>query len=154
MKAKTIIATFIICTVFTGCTIPCNVFFRNLSSKTVGLKGKLVDRQYFDKLPNKVNFYDTAQNLKDMHGKWKYQQLVTWVDSTSFDINIPPFSVINLADVSMGLTLGTTSPNVLLMVFSGTKADTLTTGDYLSLKAKFREKNAVFSKPIYYYDTK
>ena len=154
MKAKTIIVTFIISTLFTGCTIPCSVFFRNLSNKTVGLKGKLVDRLYFDKLPNKVNFYDTAQNPKGIYGKWKYQQLVTWIDSTSFDINIPPFSVINLADVSMGLTLGSRSPNVLLIVFSGTKADTLTTGDYLSLKAKFREKYAVFSKPIYYYDTR
>jgi len=154
MKAKTIIATFIICTFLTGCTIPCNVFFRNLSNKIVGLKGKLVDRQYFDKLPNKVNFYDTAQNPKGMHGKWEYQQLVTWIDSTNFDIDIPPFSVINLADVSMGLTLGTTSPNVLLIVVSGTKADTLTTGDYLSLKAKFKEKYAAFSKPVYYYDIK
>ncbi len=154
MKVKTIIATFIISTLFTGCTIPCNVFFRNLSNKTVGLKGKLVDRRYFDKLPNKVNFYDTAQNPKDIYGKWKYQQLVTWTDSTSFNIGIPSFSVINLADISLGLPLGTTSPNVLLIVFSGTKADTLTTGDYLSLQAKFRKKYAVFSKPLYCYDTK
>lgn len=95
MKIRTSIATFIISTLFTGCTIPCSVFFRNLSNKTVGLKGKLVDRLYFDKLPNKVNFYDTVLNPKVMDGKWKYQQLVTWIDSTSFDINIPSFPVIN-----------------------------------------------------------
>jgi hypothetical protein len=153
MKTKFYFSIFIF-TLFTGCTIPCDVFFRNLSNETIELKGKLIDRRYFDKLPNKVNFYDTAQNSKQIYGKWKYQQLITWIDSVNFHIDIPPFSIINVGDVSNGLTLGAKSPDVLLIVFSNTKADTLTTGDYPSLAAKFQAKRKIFSKPVYYYDAK
>lgn len=134
--------------------MPCDVFFRNLSNESVRLNGKLVDRWYFDKLPNKVDFYDTAQNSKQVYGNWKYQKLITWTDSTNFHIDIPPFCIIDVSDVSNGITLGTKSPDVLLVVSSSTKADTLTTGDYPSLAAKFQLKRAFFSKPVYYYSTK
>jgi hypothetical protein len=153
MKTKNIFI-ILICTLFLGCTIPCDVFFRNLSNETVLLKGKLVDRWYFDKLPNKVDFYDTAQKLRQICGGWKYQKLITWTDSTNFHIDIPPYSIIDLGDVSRGLTLGARSPDVLLIVSSSIKADTLTTGDYPSLAAKFQVKRAFFSNPVYYFDKK
>ena len=153
MKIK---STFIIiiCSFFLGCTIPCDIFLKNLSNETVRLDGKLLNRWYFDKLPNTVDFYDTAQNPKQVFGKWKYQKLITWVDSTNFHIEIPPYCIIDLADVSNGLTLGAKSPDVFLVVSSRTKVDTLTTGDYPSLAAKFQVKRAFFSNPIYHYDIK
>jgi hypothetical protein len=145
---------FFICVQFIGCTIPCDIFFRNLSDEEVQLKGKLVDRKYFDKLPNRVNFYDTAHKSKQIYGELKFRKLITWIDSNRFHIDIPPHCVVDLSDVSNGLTLGTTSPNVLLIISRSTKVDTLTTGDYSSVVAKFRVKSAFLSKPIYYYDIK
>ena len=153
MKIKAI-SFFLLCSFFFGCTIPCDVFFRNLSSETVRLNGKLVDRWHFDKLPNKVDCYDTAQRARHVYGEWKYQKLITWSDSTSFQIDIPPFCVIDVGDVSNGLTLGARSPDVFLVVSSSSKIDTLTTGDYQSLAAKFQVKKSFFSKPIYYYDVR
>ena len=149
-----IIYTFIFCILLSGCTIPCEIFFRNLTNEPVVLNGKLVNRRYFDKLPNTVNFYDTAQKAKDIYGTWQYQRLVTWTDSVHFHIDIPAHMVIDVSDVSNGLTLGSKLPDVLLVVTSGGKADTITTGDYPSVAAKFKEKRSVFSKPVYYYDWK
>lgn len=135
MKVKTFLTIFI-CALFSGCTIPCDIFFRNLSNETVLLKGRLVDRWYFDKLPNKVNFYDTAQTSRKIYGEWKYQKLITWTDSVNFQINIPAYNIVDLSDVSRGLTLGAKSPDVLLIVSSNTKIDTLTNGDYRSLMSR------------------
>ena len=153
MKVK-LFLTFFICALFLGCTIPCDIFFRNLSNETVLLKGRLVARWRFDKLPNKVNFYDTAQTSRKIYGGWKYQKLITWTDSVNFQINIPAYSIVDLSDVSRGLTLGAKSPDVLLIISSNTKIDTLTNGDYTSLKEKFHVKGSFLSTPIYYYDQK
>ena len=151
MKVKLILTCFI-CALLPACTIPCDIFFRNLSSGAVLLRGKLVDRWRFDKLPHKVNFYDTAQSSGKIYGEWKYQKLITWTDSVNFEVTIPAYSVIDLSDVSRGLTLGAKSPDVLLTISSDTKTDTLTTGDYLSLAAKFHVKRSFISTPVYYYD--
>jgi hypothetical protein len=153
MNTKTIFI-FLFCSLLLGCTIPCEIFFRNLSNETVRLDGKLNDRWYFDKLPNKVDFYDTTQNSKHIYGKWKFQKLITWTDSTNFHIDIPPYCIIDVGDISNGLTLGAKSPDVFLVTSSSIKTDTLTTGDYPSLTTKFHVKRAFFSKPIYYYDSK
>ena len=151
MKAK-VFFTFFICALFSGCTIPCDFFFRNLSNETALLKGRLVDRWRFDKLTNKVNFYETAQTSRKIYGEWKYQKLVIWTDSVSFEIDIPAYNIIDFSDVSRGLTLGAKSPDVLLIISSNTKIDTLSTGDYISLKEKFHVKGCFFSTPVYYYD--
>jgi len=50
-----------------GCIIPGDVFFRNFSNRTVRLQATLEDHRRFEKLPNKVNFYDTS--TKDERNK-------------------------------------------------------------------------------------
>lgn len=140
--------------ILTGCTIPCGIYFRNLTGSVVRLQATLLDRCYFDKLPNAVNFYDTAQKSKTIIGNWKYQRLVTWVDSTGFFIDVPPKTSIDVADISNGLTLGTHSPMILLLAVRENKIDTVTTGYYTSVADKFKVKGGAFSKPVYYYDLK
>lgn len=136
-----------------GCTIPAHIYFRNYSNKSVQLRATLIDRRYFDKLPNKVNFYDTATMEKKYFGEWQYEGLVTWTDTTSFYINVPAYTLVNLADVSNGLTLGARQPDVLLVLITDHKVDTLITGDFFSVDKKFKSvPYGVFRDQVYYYD--
>ncbi len=129
------------------------MFFRNFSNQNVRLQASLIDRRRFDKLPNKVSFYDTTVKKRKYYGDWRQDSLVTWVDATTFYIDIPAFTVINIADVSNGLTLGSRQPEVLLLMIADNKTDTLTTGDYASLADKFKSKGYnPFGTAIYYYD--
>jgi hypothetical protein len=140
---------------FAGCTIPAEVFFRNFSNDTVRLRATLANRRFFDKLPNKVQLYDTAAKRREFYGTWKYNELVTWVDTSTFCIDIPAFTVINVADISRGLVLGAREPNVLLVMIKAGKADTIMKGDYLSLANAFKSTGyGLFKKPVYYYDVR
>ena len=138
---------------FAGCEIPAEVFFRNFSSQTVRLRASLINRNRFNKLPNKVTFYDTSTRRHRYYGGWQKNGLVTWVDTTSFYVDVPAYTVINIADVSNGLTLGSRQPEVLLLLIANNKTDTLTTGDYPSLAHKFKQAGY---NPLgtvkYYYD--
>jgi hypothetical protein len=138
---------------FAGCTIPAEVFFRNFSGEKVRLQASLIDRSRFNKLPNKVTFYDTSTRKHQYYGNWRENGLVTWVDTATFFIDVPAHTVINIADVSNGLTLGSRQPEVLLLMISAGKTDTLTKGDYPSLAAKFKTKGYnPFGTAVYYYD--
>jgi hypothetical protein len=139
---------------FAGCTIPCEIYFRNFSNETIKLQATLLDRNNFDKLPNRVSFYDSAKNKNHIYGDWKYQKLVTWIDSTTFFIEIPSKTIIDVKDISNGLTLGTMSPDIILIAVKSNGTDTITTGDYHSIADKFQQKKFLFAKPIYYYDLK
>lgn len=138
---------------FAGCTIPAEVFFRNFSSEKIRLQASLINRSRFNKLPNKVTFYDTSIKKRQYYGAWRANGLVTWVDTATFYVDVPAHTVINIADVSNGLTLGAKQPEVLLLMISDHKTDTLTKGDYPSLAHKFKRKGY---NPIgtvkYYYD--
>jgi hypothetical protein len=118
----------------------------------VRLQVKINDRFSHHKVPNRVSFYDIPLSGGGMHGAWRTQALVEWIDSTSFLIDIPGQTVINLKDVSRGLTKGTVSPGVFATVAYQGRVDTVMTGDYQSVTDRFKFKPAVFSEPIYYYD--
>ncbi len=138
---------------FSGCTIPAEVFFRNYSNQKVRLQASLIDRSRFNKLPNKVTFYDTSTRKRQYYGHWWANGLVTWVDTATFYVDVPAYTVINIADVSNGLTLGSRQPEVLLLLIADNKTDTLTTGNYPSLVEKFKSKGYnPFGTAIYYYD--
>jgi hypothetical protein len=138
---------------FAGCTIPAEIFFRNFSNKKVRLQASLVHRQWFYKIPNQVNFYDTSSKKHKFYGQWRANALVTWVDSSRFYIDIPAFTVINIADISNGLTLGAKQPDIILTMASENKTDTLTTGDYLSIVENFKSTGyGLLKPPVYYYD--
>lgn len=140
---------------FTGCVVPADVFFRNFSNETVRLQARLTDRRYFNKLPNRVDFYDTSEIKRKPYGRWKYNTLVTWVDTTTFYIDVPAATVVNIKDLSNGLILGSRQPDVLLLMTKGTKTDTLITGDYLSVDKKFKFTGYGMFKPArYYYDVR
>jgi hypothetical protein len=143
--------TSIICCCFAGCTIPCNIYFINHSGETVRLKASLLNRERFNKLPNKVNFYDTAQKKRLFTGDWRTTQLVTWKDSVNFFIDVPAHTVIDIADISNGLTLGSKAPGILLVIEKNSTTDTILSGDYLSVSKKFAFKNSFFNKPSYSY---
>jgi len=145
--------SLLISILFAGCTIPAKVFFRNFSNEKVRLQASLIDRRRFNKIPNEVNFYDTSKNKRQYYGAWQKDGLVTWMDTATFYIDVPPFTVVDIADVSNGLTLGSRQPDVLLLMICGNKTDTLTTGDYPSLADKFKTKGYnPFSTAVYYYD--
>lgn len=145
--------TILIAIILSGCTIPATVLFRNYSNNSVRLQATLIDRSYFEKLPNKVDFYDTSKKKKQFYGEWQKSKLVTWADTTTFYIDVPAFTVVDIADVSDGLTLGARQPNVLLLLVANNKVDTLTTGDYTSLVKKFKSNRLpLFKNPVYYYD--
>ena len=136
-----------------GCEIPAEVYFRNYSNKKVRLRASLVDRYRFKKLPNKVNFYDTSLKKRQYYGGWRQNALVTWVDTTTFYVDVPAHTVINIADVSNGLTLGSREPEVLLLMIADNKIDTLTDGNYPSLARKFKSSRYnPLTTAIYYYD--
>ena len=153
MKALPVFV-FVACLALAGCTIPCEIYFRNLTTDNVRLRATLINRQYFKKLPNQVNFYETTENKKEIIGKWKYESLVTWVDATTFFIDVPPKMAIDVADISNGLVLGTKSPDVLLLALRPNSIDTLTTGDYMSVANKFKSEHRFLANPLYYYDLK
>ena len=136
-----------------GCSIPATVLVRNFSEEQVRLQATLADRRDFKKLPNQVDFYDTATRKRQYCGDWKGSRLITWVDSTTFYVDVPAFTVIDVADISKGLVLGARQPDVLLQLIADNKTDTLTAGDYLSLAKKFQSSGAgLFRNPVYYYD--
>lgn len=87
-----------------GCTMPCNIYFRNLFQATVGLNVQLTSRDYFTKLPNKNSILRITKKGKNICGDWKQNQLITWVDSVNFYIDVPTNTVVNLKDISNGLT--------------------------------------------------
>jgi hypothetical protein len=138
---------------FAGCIIPAKVFFRNFSNQKVRLQASLNDRRRFNKLPNRVTFYDTSTRKRQYYGNWRENGLVTWVDTATFYVDIPAYTVINIADISNGLTLGSKQPDVLLLLISDHKIDTLTKGDFPSLADKFKTKGYnPLGTAIYYYD--
>src|SRR4051812_45575951 len=110
--------TVLISIFLVGCTIPAEIFFRNFSNRKVRLQATLVDRFRFDKLPNKVNFYDTATKSRQYAGDWQSSRLVTWLDTATFYIDVPPFTILNLADISRGLVLGARQPDVVLLMIT------------------------------------
>jgi hypothetical protein len=145
--------TILLLIFLSGCTIPATVLFRNFSDKMVTLQATLTDRRLFDKLPNKVSYYDTATKKRQLYGEWQASSLVTWVDTTTFYIDVPAFTVVNVADISGGLVLGTGGIDVQLLMLTDKKVDTLTTGDYHSLSKKFKSTGyGLFRNPVYYYD--
>jgi hypothetical protein len=135
-----------------GCTKPCELYLRNFTNYSVKLQGKINNRRDHYKLPNSVYFYKTPITDKQMHGEWQSTELITWIDSINFFINIPAQSVIDLKDVSRGLVLGAVSPGVFITISYPAHLDTLMTGDYRSLKDKFRSQSSFLSDPIFYYD--
>jgi len=136
-----------------GCTIPATVLVRNYSNNKVRLQATLVDRSRFDKLPNKVDFYDTSTKKRQFYGDWRSSGLVTWVDTATFYIDVPAFTIVDVEDVSRGLVLGARKPDVLLLMITENKVDTLTKGDYPSLAKKFQTTGyGAFRNPLYYYD--
>ncbi len=136
-----------------GCTIPAKIFFQNLSSEKVRLQCTLVDRRQFDKLPNKVDFFETTTMKKQTLGVWKARGFVAWLDTTTFYIDVPAHTGVDVADISRGLVVGARHPSVLLLLIAQGKIDTLTTGDYSSLAAKFKATGyGVFRSPVYYYN--
>ena len=138
---------------FAGCTIPAHVYFRNYSNKKVRLQATLVDRNHFDKVPNKVYFLDTSNEKGRYYGEQRSSSLVTWLDTITFYIDVPAYTVVNIADVSKGLVLGGVQPDVLLILIADNKVDTLTTGDFFSLDKKFQWTGyGVFRDPVFYYD--
>ena len=145
--------TIFVFLLLSGCTIPATVLFRNFSKETVRLQATLIDRHRFDKLPNKVDFYDTATKKRQYYGDWRTSSLVTYIDTNTFYIDVPAFTVVDVADISRGLVLGARSPDVLLLMITGNKVDTLTTGGYSSLAEKFHSTGyGLFKNPVYYYD--
>ena len=140
---------------FAGCTIPAEILFRNYSNRKVMLDVSLADRKFFDRLPNKVNFYDTSASKHQFSGGWRASTFVTWVDSITFYLEVPPFTVVDVADISNGLTLGTKQPDVMLIMTTDHRADTLITGSYVSVAKKFKSTGyGLFKSPVYYYDNR
>jgi hypothetical protein len=136
-----------------GCVVPAKIYFRNLSTEQVRLRGTLVDRRRFKKLPNNVNLFDTAAKSSTICGRWRREDFVTWTDTTTFYLDVPAFTVIDLKDISNGLILGTHEPNVLLVVIRKNRTDTVTTGDLASVEQKFKRRPYnTFTDPIYYFD--
>ena len=145
--------TILIPIFLSGCTIPATVLFRNYSKNKIRLQATLTDRRRFDKLPNKVDFYATSTKKRQFYAGWRSSGLVTWVDTTTFYIDVPAFTIIDVADVSRGLVLGARKPDVLLLMITENKVDTLTEGDYPSLVKKFQSTGyGLFRNPVYYYD--
>ncbi len=138
---------------FTGCIIPADVFFRNFSGQQVRLQATLIDRRWFDKLPNKVSFYDTSKRKRQYYGDWRTTSFITWTDTTTFYIDVPAFTVINVADISNGFSLGGRKPDVVLTMIADNKTDTLTNRDYMSFYDKFKTKGYnPFGTANFYYD--
>lgn len=145
--------TILIITLFiTGCTIPCGIYFRNFTDQIVRLEAGLLKRSYFKKLPNTVDFYDLPVKQKEIDGVWRSQALVTWTDSVHFYIDLPAKTMINLADISNGLTLGSKSPDIILMATHDHQIDTVLTSAFPFSKTGFQLQRKLFSNPVYYYD--
>jgi|SRR6185437_8300923 len=137
---------------FAGCTIPAEMFFRNFSPKKVRLQATLIDRSRFNKLPNQVTFYDTSTRKHQYYGKWQSNGLVTWVDTTTFYVDVPAYTVINLADVSNGMILGARQPEVVLLLITDSKTDTVMRDGFVSLAKHFKEEgyNPMGTVKFYY----
>lgn len=145
----------LIAILFAGCTIPAELYFRNYSTATIRLQTTLIKRSYFNRLPNKLSFYDTATKRHQYYGVWRKQALVTWIDTTTFYIDVLPATVVDVKEISNGLVLGATQPDVLLLTIKEGKTDTLLKGDYLYLTTKFKcRPYGIFKPPIYYYDVR
>jgi hypothetical protein len=136
-----------------GCVVPAKIYFRNLSGEKVRLRATLTDRRRFNKLPNSVNLFDTATKKSAICGSWRSKDLVTWTDTTTLYLDVPAFTVIDLKDISNGLLLGTHVPDVLLVVITKNRMDTVTDGDLASVDQNFKRTHYnTFTTPIYYYD--
>jgi hypothetical protein len=121
----------------------------------VTLRVSVLDRRQFKKLPNLVNFYDTAIKKADFYGKWKGQGLVTWIDTTTFRLDLPPFTVIDVGEISNGLLLGGKEPGILLLMTRHHEVDTLMTGDPAVLRRTFQwTPYNYFKTSKVYYDVR
>ena len=147
---------YIVATVFlfSGCIVPAKIYFRNKSSFTVRLKGKIAEKEDFNRLPNKVDFYTLPQKEKGDYGVWKQTTFLTWVDTANFFIDIPPNTVVDIEDVSDSYSLGLPFPRVVLIVTTENNTDILSNGSAEFLYSKFVETRKFLSGFTYYYDVK
>ena len=152
---KILYYAFVLITAFSisGCVIPAEMFFRNKSDSVVRLTGKLIDRRYFDRLPNKVSFYDLPEKEKQIYGEWRETKFVTWLDTTNFFIDVPIKTIIDLEDVTDNFSLGLAFPRVIVIATTKDKTDTLARGDYSDIfSSKFKEKRRFLGTSTFYYD--
>lgn len=134
---------------FWGCEMPpLWVYFRNYSANTVKLSVTLIRKEDYPRLPNRVIFYDTASKRKNMCGERRYEQFVTWTDPLNFEIDIPPYTVIDVNDIAAG---NRKIFNELLIASTPFKTDTLLSGIYFPISEKFHFRGG-FSKYKFYYD--
>jgi hypothetical protein len=105
MKLKNFFFLFVVI-LFNGCTLPCNFLFRNLSNNTVLLQVTIKDKSFFNKLPNSVALYNLPKNEKKLIGIERSSMLVKWIDTSHFEVEVPPKTVIQLDDIGKPLVLG------------------------------------------------
>jgi hypothetical protein len=128
--------------------LPCNFLFRNLSNHSVLLKVTIKDKSFFNKLPNTVVLYNLPKKNSRLIGERRSTALVKWEDTSHFEVNIPPQTVIQLDDIGKPLVLGISQPAITIMVVK----DTIYNGSIYAEPKKFKTCNKPFKKPSYYYD--
>lgn len=152
MKFK-LLSLFFIIQLFTGCQIPCEVYFRNFSGKTVRLEVKLADKTFFSRLPNKYSLYKLPKRDKQIYGDWVSNGFVTWTDTVSFYLDIPAQTILDIKDVSNGFGFGGSNPDIFLMLVADGKRDTIMNEYFPYVEAGFKLRR-VFWRYDYYYDYK
>ena len=153
MKGLSYIFFCISFSLLSGCVIPAELFFRNKTGSVVKLHGQIMDRRYFDRLPNKATFYHFPEKEKDIYGEWKETNFITWVDTSNFFIDVPAKTIINLEDITDKFSLGLSFPKVLLIATTSNRTDTISKGYYADpVTTNFKVKRRFLGTYTYYYD--
>ena len=144
---------FFVLFLLSGCVIPVDMFFRNRSDTVVRIKGKLLTRKYFDRLPNRVSFYNFPSTKRNVCGVWQQDQLIQWIDTTEFFLDVPPNTIVDLENVTDRFALGLSFPKIILTAVTKDKIDTISKGYYdVPVTTKFKVQRRFLGTYTLYYD--
>jgi hypothetical protein len=135
-------------------------YLRNISNDTAVIDVYLLDKSDWRTLPNQIKTANEAVSFKPGYTKrFDTYTNVAWVDTTHFRVMLPPNTTLDLNDLAGRFYNGGSTKDVLLVITTETRLDTLIKGRNEFLKEPHLFKAVGIFKPFFYknvlvYDVK
>lgn len=138
---------------FSSCSIPFGAYLRNLTNETAVVHVFIINKQYLNRLPDRVDVANEIVKFKSgLRRKFSDQQPVKWIDTAHFIFHLKPQSSADLTDMGARFINGSPNNYIRVIVKTTSKSDTLLNGYGDFYRRKFIYTHYGLSNPTYYYD--
>ncbi|HLP38087.1 hypothetical protein [Lacibacter sp.] len=134
-----------------SCSMIFWAYVRNISNDTALIDVYLLDKSDWRTLPNQIKTAHEAVSFKAGYTKrFDSYTNVTWVDTAHFKVMLPPNTTLDLNDLAGMFYNGGSTKDILVVITTQSRLDTLLKGRYEFLKEPHLFKTVGTFKPFFY----